>query len=221
MSYSQTQLRHAIFFNYIASLGPWPLFPVSLRTDAALASYVRLQRGGPPLGPRQEGFGIHFLSPASWRRAWCGSKWVFCHRLALWLQPTSLNILSTGGFWTNNPWNAFLALTLSESNFTIDIQIPGGAKFLIGSLDNSSFYWSRLCFCFVLFCFPTYGIFYTAKLAPSYHCWLPMLYDVHICTDPHVYPHTLLRLPRSRDVSRYVLPHHKGKGWVICFSCTF
>lgn len=62
-----------------------------------------------------------------------------------------------------------------------------GTKPLTESLDNSSFYWSLLCF---LFYFPTYGIFYIAKLAPSCDCLARLLCDVHICTDPHRYPHT-------------------------------
>lgn len=38
-SYFQTQLCHGIFLNYfVASLGPWPLFPV---TDAAWAAGIR------------------------------------------------------------------------------------------------------------------------------------------------------------------------------------
>ena len=154
MTYSQTQLCRAIFFNYLVPLlDPWFLFPVSITTDAASAPCMSLEWSVLSLGPRQEGFGTHFLpfpftSFSKQSRTWL--KICFHPRLALWPQPTSLNVFFPGRFGQTILEMPFQG-SLLWVWFHRDTQIPRGAKLLIGSLDNSSF--TDLFSVFVLFCF--------------------------------------------------------------------
>lgn len=143
------------------------------------------------------------------------------HRLALWLGPTSLNVLSLAWRVLDKlSWNAFPVPTPDDSVISPKkLRFLGEQNFILGHLITPDFTDFFSGFCFVLFS-PLRYFFYTAKLTPSCDCFVLMLYDVHIWTDPHMYPHTLLRLPCSLDVSRYVLPHHDGNGWVISFFYT-
>lgn len=220
MTYSQTQLCCAIFFNYLVPLlDPWFLFPVSITTDAASAPCMSLEWSVLSLGPRQEGFGTHFLpfpftSFSKQSRTWL--KICFHPRLSLWPQPTSLNVFFLEGLDRQSLKCPSRALSY-ESDFTEILRFQGEQNFLLGHLITLALLISSLfLFCFVLLCSLTCGIFLYCKISTCLSLlranalWWPYMYR-----PTYLYPHTLLTLPFSLDVSRYVLPHCDGKRWVI------